>query len=230
MNLDLFGRDTPGTCERMGPCAFVLRGFALSDAATLLQAVDDIAARAPFRRMVTPNGHMTSAALTNCGTLGWTSDRCGYRYDAIDPVSGKPWPTMPTPFYRLARDAAQVAGMGVFRPDACLINLYLPDSHLSLHQDKNECDFSAPIVSVSLGMSAIFLFGGRQRGERALRVPLHHGDVALWGGEDRLRYHGILSLEGGSHPLLGARRINLTFRKAGHPRSAPSGAVSRHVP
>ncbi|MFA7666017.1 MAG: DNA oxidative demethylase AlkB [Burkholderiaceae bacterium] len=213
--LDLFPEPAPGEVERMGPCAFVLRGFALPAVAGLLPAVAAIEARAPFRAMITPGGFTMSVALTNCGALGWTSDRRGYRYSRVDPDSARPWPAMPAVFSALARSAAAEAGFDGFEPDACLLNRYLPGARLSLHQDRNERDFDAPIVSVSLGMTAVFLFGGHARGDRAARVSLRHGDVAVWGGEDRLRYHGVLPLKGEPHPLLGGQRINFTFRKAG---------------
>ncbi|WP_247364807.1 DNA oxidative demethylase AlkB [Ralstonia pseudosolanacearum] len=193
----------------------VLRGFALAEATALLAAIDDIARQAPFRHMVTPGGFEMSVALTNCGALGWTSDRRGYRYAARDPQTGQPWPPLPDCFLRLARDAAAAAGFPGFTPDACLINRYVPGARLSLHQDKDEQDYGAPIVSVSLGMPAMFLWGGHRRTDKTLRVPLFHGDVVVWGGPDRLRYHGVLPLKEAAHPLLGAQRINLTLRRAG---------------
>jgi alkylated DNA repair protein (DNA oxidative demethylase) len=156
-----------------------------------------------------------SLAMTNCGRLGWISDRRGYRYGELDPETGRPWPPMPAVFERLAQAAAAEAGYEGFVPDACLVNRYEPGTRLSLHQDKDERDYGAPIVSVSLGMPATFLFGGLARGDKAARVPLGHGDVVVWGGPDRLRYHGVLPLEDRPHALLGSRRINLTFRKAG---------------
>lgn len=156
-----------------------------------------------------------SVALTNCGTLGWVTDQTGYRYDAINPVSGFPWPPMPESFLRLATAAAAEAGFTSFVPDACLINRYEPGARLSLHQDRNERDFDQPIVSVSLGLPAVFLFGGKRRADASLRVRLTHGDVVVWGGPARLSYHGVLPLKEGHHPLVGSRRINLTFRKAG---------------
>jgi alkylated DNA repair protein (DNA oxidative demethylase) len=214
VNGDLFA-DFRGRRETLGARAWVLRGFALSQAATLLAAVDEIQRTAPFRHMLTPGGFKMSVALTNCGPLGWTTDRRGYRYTRIDPETGCSWPRMPQTFAELARVAASEVGFADFVPDACLMNRYLPGSKMSLHQDKDERDFTAPIVSVSLGMSAIFLFGGRERAARATRIPLHHGDVVVWGGEDRLRYHGVLRLDGEPHPLLGEQRINLTLRKAG---------------
>ena len=214
MTRDLFA-DYPGDREAIGPRAWVLRGFALPWAAELLAAVEQVQHVSPFRHMMTPGGFKMSVALTNCGPLGWTTDRRGYRYVAIDPETGRPWPRMPRTFVQLAGVAASAVGFADFAPDACLMNRYLPGSKMSLHQDKDERDFNAPIVSVSLGMSAVFLFGGHERKHLAQRVGLQHGDVVVWGGEDRLRYHGVLRLEGEAHPLLGAQRINLTFRKAG---------------
>lgn len=216
MTPDLFGSASEvGARQPLGAQACVLRGFALQDVDALLAGIELLAREAPFRQMVTPGGHTMSVALTNCGALGWTSDRRGYRYASLDPASSRPWPPMPAPFADLARRAARAAGFEDFEPDACLVNRYLPGARLSLHQDRNERDFSAPIVSVSLGLPAVFLFGGNARTDRAARVPLFHGDVAVWGGADRLRFHGVLPLEPGEHPLLGAQRINLTFRKAG---------------
>ncbi|MCD9229847.1 DNA oxidative demethylase AlkB [Ralstonia pseudosolanacearum] len=214
---DLFADHAPADDRRiaLGEAAVVLRGFALAEATALLAAIDDIARQAPFRHMVTPGGFEMSVALTNCGALGWTSDRRGYRYAARDPQTGQPWPPLPDCFLRLARDAATAAGFPGFTPDACLINRYVPGARLSLHQDKDEQDYGAPIVSVSLGMPAMFLWGGHRRTDKTLRVPLFHGDVVVWGGPDRLRYHGVLPLKEAAHPLLGAQRINLTLRRAG---------------
>ena len=200
--------------EQLGPGAVVLRGFAGSDDAALLAALQDVIAQAPLRHMVTPGGFRMSIAMTNCGAFGWVTDTTGYRYDAVDPQSGRNWPRMPDSFLRLAKGAAAQAGFGGFVPDACLINRYEPGARLSLHQDKNERDFRAPIVSVSLGIPAVFGFGGSKRADRVTRVALAHGDVVVWGGPDRLRYHGVLPLKAGHHPSVGAHRINLTFRKA----------------
>jgi alkylated DNA repair protein (DNA oxidative demethylase) len=199
--------------EPLGPGAAVLRGFATSAADVLLAGVREVAARAPFRHMVTPGGYRMSAAMTNCGDLGWVTDRSGYRYDAADPESGARWPPMPAAFRRLAEDAAAAAGFVGFAPDACLINRYEPGARLTLHQDRNERDFSAPIVSASLGLPALFLFGGLKRSDRVARVPLEHGDVVVWGRPARMRYHGVSPVKAG--PLLGEHRINLTFRRAG---------------
>lgn len=212
---DLFEPDEAGRLLEFAPGAVLLRGFAVSSADALLDAVRAIAQQAPFRHMLTPGAHRMSVAMTNCGALGWISDTHGYRYNALDPQTGLPWPAMPSSFARLARQAAQRAGYAAFAPDACLINRYEPGARLTLHQDRNERDFTQPIVSVSLGLPATFLFGGLRRDERARRLALRHGDVVVWGGESRLRYHGVMELAAGEHPLIGAVRINLTLRKAG---------------
>lgn len=215
--LDLFGDDDTAQSgrEAIGPQSFVLRGFALPYVQALLQGVDAVALQSPFRHMETPGGYTMSVALTNCGRLGWTTDARGYRYTRIDPMSGLPWPDLPPAFLQLAQAAAADAGFPDFAPDACLVNRYEPGSRLSLHQDKNERDYNAPIVSVSLGMPAVFLFGGNDRQDKTARVPLLHGDVVVWGGVDRLRYHGVLPMKDLPHPTLGSRRINFTLRKAG---------------
>lgn len=215
MTDDLFAGESRGTRDAIGPQACVLRGFALPDVGELLPAIDRVQQRSPFRNMVTPGGFTMSVALTNCGRLGWTTDRNGYRYTTIDPDNEQPWPALPEPFLRLARNAAAAAEFPDFEPDACLINRYLPGSRLSLHQDRDEQDFGAPIVSASFGMSATFLFGGHKRSDKTKRTLLHHGDVVVWGGVDRLRFHGVLPLKDNPHPLLGSVRINFTFRKAG---------------
>jgi alkylated DNA repair protein (DNA oxidative demethylase) len=165
--------------------------------------------------MLTPGGFTMSVALTNCGQLGWTTDRHGYRYTSLDPQTGQPWPSMPDAFLELARAASRTTGFKGFAPDACLLNRYLPGARMSLHQDKDERDLGAPIVSVSLGIPAVFQFGGNERSDKPVRVPLFHGDVVVWGGVDRLRYHGIMPIKEERHPLLGEQRINLTFRQAG---------------
>lgn len=194
--------------------AMLLGGFALPIEVPLLAALDMVVAAAPFRHMVTPGGFTMSVAMTNCGAAGWVTDRRGYRYDANDPESGRPWPAMPAMFADLARRAAAEAGFSDFVPDACLINRYQPGARLTPHQDRNERDFGAPIVSVSLGLSAVFLWGGLSRADRARRVHLRHGDVVVWGGSARLIYHGVDTLKDGRHELTGALRYNLTFRRA----------------
>lgn len=211
---DLFDGDVVDLRDiQLAPGAMLLAGFARPLEAPLIEAVNAIIERAPFRHLVTPGGHRMSVAMTNCGRVGWVSDRTGYRYDAIDPERGQPWPQMPAVFADLAARAAAKAGFADFRPDACLINRYEPGAKLSLHQDKDELDFDAPIVSVSLGLPATFLFGGLNRNDKTARHRLTHGDVVAWGGPSRLAYHGVMPLADGEHPLLGSQRINLTFRK-----------------
>lgn len=214
MSLNLFGNH-PSEPEALIPGAVLLRGMAVARESDLIGAINHVAELAPFRHMVTPGGFEMSVAMTNCGALGWITDRTGYRYDSIDPSSWKTWPPMPGPFLELARESAAIAGFADFVPDACLINRYAPGARLTLHQDRNERDFTQPIVSVSLGLPAEFLFGGMQRSDRPLRVRLLHGDAVVWGGPARLAYHGIMPLAPGYHPLLGEYRINLTLRKAG---------------
>jgi DNA oxidative demethylase len=194
--------------------AMLLRGFAAADATALIEALRQVEAVAPFRHMVTPGGYRMSVAMTNCGQAGWVSDPKGYRYDAVDPDTGSAWPPIPGVFERLAVGAAAAAGFADFSPDVCLINRYEPGAKLSLHQDKDERDFSAPIVSVSLGLPAVFLFGGIRRSDRPRRIRLESGDVVVWGGPARKVYHGVAPLADGEHPLTGRCRINLTFRKA----------------
>ena len=201
--------------ERLGPGAVLLRRNAVAHEAALLAAIRDVIAAAPLRHMVTPGGFRMSVAMTNCGSLGWVTEESGYRYDAVDPLSGGHWPALPDAFVRIAQSAAAQAGFAGFMPDACLVNRYEPGAKMSLHQDRNERSYDAPIVSVSLGLPAVFLFGGAKRADRARRVALEHGDVVVWGGPARLRYHGVLPLKEGRHPLTGACRFNLTLRKAG---------------
>jgi alkylated DNA repair protein (DNA oxidative demethylase) len=191
----------------LGAGTAVLNGFALAVVAELVSALKAVVERAPFRNMVTPSGFRMS--------LGWVTDRTGYRYDGTDPETGLPWPAMPPVFLRLATDAAKEGGFPQFLPDACLINRYEPGARLSLHQDKNERDVEQPIVSVSLGLPAIFQFGGIERSDKATRISVIHGDVIVWGGSARLRYHGVAPLKDGQHSSLGEYRYNLTFRKAG---------------
>jgi alkylated DNA repair protein (DNA oxidative demethylase) len=192
----------------------LLRRWAKPEAIALLADLQAVLERAPLRHMLTPGGFRMSVAMSNCGALGWVSDSTGYRYDAVDPHSGQRWPAMPASFLRFSRLVAAAAGFSGFEPDACLANRYEPGARLTLHQDRNERDFSQPIVSVSLGLPAVFLFGGPKRSDRLVRVPLMHGDVIVWGGPARLRYHGVLVLRQGQHALTGSSRINLTFRRA----------------
>lgn len=198
----------------MAKGAVLLRAAALPFESDLLTALADVTAASPFRHMVTPGGRKMSVAMTNCGTAGWVSDARGYRYSASDPLTNTPWPPMPRSFLDLARSAASKAGYADFDPDACLINRYEPGARLTLHQDKDERDFACPIVSVSLGLSATFQFGGLRRNDPVMRFTMAHGDVAVWGGPSRLCFHGVLPLKDGNHESVGRLRINLTFRKA----------------
>jgi alkylated DNA repair protein (DNA oxidative demethylase) len=213
---DLFDPIVPLTLPRevMAEGALLLRGAALPFEVDILTAIQAITARSPFRHMVTPGGFVMSVAMTNCGAAGWVTDRSGYRYDALDPESGKPWPAMPASFLDLAVAAAKEAGYSNFVPDACLINRYEPGARLSLHQDKNERNFANPIVSVSLGLPATFQFGGQRRNDPVRKFALRHGDVAVWGGPSRLCYHGVPELKEGEHGTVGRMRLNLTFRGA----------------
>lgn len=198
----------------LAPGATLLGGFALPAERAILDALEGVALAAPFRHMLTPGGRRMSVAMTSCGALGWISDRKGYRYASVDPQSGSPWPAMPAAILELATASAERAGFPGFLPDACLVNRYDPGARLSLHQDRDERDFSQPIVSVSLGLPAVFLFGGERRADRVQRVSLRHGDVVVWGGPARLRFHGVLPLDDGLHALTGRHRINLTLRQA----------------
>lgn len=213
--INLFDAEPLCGVQNISSHALVLRNFALDGMPGLLDALRSVLRAAPFRTVITPGGHSMSVKLSGCGALGWVSDANGYRYSAVNPDTGKAWPAMPAALEALASRAAQAAGFSQFKPDACLINRYVAGSRMGLHQDKNERDFSAPIVSVSLGLPALFLFGGIQRSDRPARIPVFHGDVVVWGGSDRLKFHGVAALKPGDHPVMGPQRINLTFRKAG---------------
>jgi DNA oxidative demethylase len=215
MTADLFdGSEVLPAREEIAAGAMLLRGFARPIEHDLLNAIEGVIAQSPFRHMSTPGGHQMSVAMTNCGSLGWVTAQTGYRYDAIDPATGKPWPEMPPVFRELAGQAAAQAGFAGFRPEACLVNRYEPGVRLSLHQDRDEKNYDEPIVSVSLGLPATFLWGGARRADRPVRYRLVHGDVVVWGGPSRLTFHGVAPLADGEHALLGRKRINLTFRKA----------------
>lgn len=215
---DLFAEDAlqqPAGREQIGDESYVLRGYALPWIERLLPELRHVLTQAPFRQMITPGGFTMSAALSSCGALGWSTDASGYRYSPLDPRNAKPWPSMPHALRQLAAEAAADAGFDNFIPDACLINRYVPGAKMSLHQDKNERRYTAPVVSVSLGLPAIFLFGGHERSDKTRKVSLFHGDVVVWGGVDRLRFHGVMPIKEGVHPVMGPQRINLTFRTAG---------------
>ena len=215
MQADLFG-DTashlPGTRQSLGSDAAILRGFALNHAEVLLTEIANVTQTAPFRHLETRSGQM-SVAMSNCGVTGWVSDRSGYRYDPVDPLRGAAWPAMPAVFQLVACQAAAAMGFPDFQPDACLINRYVPGTKLSLHQDRDEHDAVAPIVSVSLGIPAVFLWGGASRTTRPQRIALFHGDVVVWGGPSRMTFHGVDTVPVAAHPLTGQVRYNLTFRK-----------------
>ncbi|MDC7676077.1 DNA oxidative demethylase AlkB [Asticcacaulis machinosus] len=210
MTFDLFEDGRP---ESMGDGAVLLRAFAQAQATDLVEAIDVLAEVAPFRHLMTPGGKAMSAAMTNCGAQGWVSDRRGYRYEASDPATGKFWPAMPPTFHALAVRAAQATGYNGFDPDVCLINRYEPGAKMSLHQDRDEPDQSQPIVSVSLGLEAVFLWGGTERSSNVRKIILRHGDVFVFGGRSRLYFHGIAPLKAGDFPGVGQRRLNLTFRR-----------------
>lgn len=212
--MDLFEQLLPSKQEIIKD-VYLLKGLALENEALILADLAQVIVQAPLRHMITPGGFAMSVAMTNCGDLGWVTDRQGYRYTSHDPVSNQPWPVMPTSFKQLATEAANQAGFKGFEPDACLINQYKIGARMSLHQDKNELDFKQPVVSVSFGIPAVFQFGGLARADKTIKIPLNHGDVVVWGGEARLRYHGVLPLKENHHPALGDYRINMTFRKAG---------------
>ena len=212
MTGDLFASLQP-PLEEFQPGAFVLRNFFTQPDEAFVATLDSLLDAAALRHMITPGGFRMSVAMSSCGEYGWVSDRRGYRYESTDPETGRPWPSMPPQWSMLASVAAARCGFTEFLPDACLINSYLPGARMSLHQDRNERDFAQPIVSVSLGLPATFLFGGESRVDKTVRVPLAHADVVVWGGPARLRFHGVLPLKEGRHAVLGSQRINLTFRK-----------------
>lgn len=213
---DLFDINDPESVwqESLGPGSTWIHGFLVAQAVPVMADIARVVARAPYRHLSTPGGKRMSVAMSNCGTEGWVSDRAGYRYQATDPQTGDPWPAMPQRLQELARQAAQACGYQHFEPDVCLINHYAPGARMGLHQDRDESDLTAPIVSFSLGLPATFIWGGGQRTGTTRRIMLRHGDAVVWGGEDRLRFHGVAPLKDGEHALTGRARINLTFRQA----------------
>lgn len=216
MTGDLFaGLARDPSVETITGGALLLRAFVdEEEAAALMAAIDKVLAASPLRHMQTPGGFRMSVAMSNCGQFGWVTDRRGYRYQSLDPLAERDWPAMPEAFAALAARASAAAGFAGFAPDACLINRYEPGARMSLHQDKNELDMDQPIVSVSLGLPATFLFGGMARTDKPQRMRLESGDVVVWGGPARLAFHGVDPLRDGEHPLTGRCRYNLTFRRA----------------
>jgi len=208
---ELFGGEA-GAPVSLGAGISLLRSFA--DSARLMPLVERVARAAPFRHLVTPGGQAMSVAMTNCGPLGWVSDRSGYRYDPRDPLTNRDWPRMPAEFLELALNAAARGGFPDFAPDACLVNRYVPGSRLTAHRDADEQNFAQPIVSVSLGLPANFAFYGLTRGGKGRGVALGDGDVLVWGGPSRLVYHAVRPIKPGTHPVTGGFRYNLTFRHA----------------
>jgi DNA oxidative demethylase len=217
MTPDLFESHPPEltAVQTLAPGALLLRGFACGQDAAMQAAFEAITSQSHLRHLVIPGGHSMSVAMSNCGALGWVSSQAGYRYTAIDPLSGQPWPAIPALWRELAIAAATQAGYADFQPDACLVNQYGPGAKMGLHQDRDEQDFSQPIVSVSLGLPAIFLFGGLKRSDKPQRIAVSHGDVVVWGGPVRLAFHGVAPLADGMHSVWGPKRVNLTFRCAG---------------
>ena len=212
-SLDLFAPPTPEPIA-VGPDAWLLKGFAHAQADDLIAQIGQIEQQTAFRHQVTPGGHAMSSAQCSCGTYGWITDKRGYRYTTEDPLTDKPWPAMPASFRELAARAAAEVGFDGFDPQSCLINRYQTGAGMGLHQDKDEQDLAAPIVSVTLGAPITFLFGGLLRAEKPSRWLLEHGDVVVWGGVSRLYFHGVAPLgKRASHAATGAVRYNLTFRR-----------------
>ncbi|GGC10653.1 alpha-ketoglutarate-dependent dioxygenase AlkB [Marinobacterium zhoushanense] len=195
--------------------AWLFRGYARAQASEIVEAVRSVLRQAPLRQMQVPGGHWMSVRTSSCGDKGWVSDSRGYRYACEDPLTGRAWPAIPPLLLELAVSGAARAGFAAFEPDACLINCYQPGAKMGLHQDRDEKDLDAPIVSLSFGLPATFMFGGLTRRGSVKRFPLLHGDMLVWGGPSRMVYHGVAPLQAGEHPMLGAWRVNLTFRRAG---------------
>jgi len=211
--MDLFS-DELDKQVKLAEGAVWLRGFALPEADALWALVSAHLATHPPQQMMTPMGYPMSVKTTSLGDYGWVGNATGYGYARLNPVTNQPWPPIPTLLLSLAQRAANAAGYADYCPDTCLINLYQTGAKMGLHQDKDELDFTQPIVSVSLGVPATFLFGGAKRTDKTAKIPLTHGDVVVWGGASRRYFHGVNAVKLGQHPLLGALRCNLTFRKA----------------
>lgn len=211
--MDLFDDQLPKK-TRIAEGAYWLRGHALPAADLLWAELRKHFATYPPQQMFTPMGYKMSVRSTSMGDAAWVGTKKGYGYASIDTAINQALPPLPSTFLSLANHAATEAGYNDFTPDSCLINCYDIGSKMGLHQDKDERDFNQPIVSVSLGIPATFLFGGAKRSDKPTQIPLTHGDVVVWGGASRLFYHGVQTIKPNKHPLLGELRCNLTFRKA----------------
>lgn len=210
--MDLFSEQHPALVP-LAEGACWLPGFALPVMDALWPGLQQHLSEHPPQQMMTPMGLM-SVRTSSMGNWGWMGSEQGYGYSRLNPVTRLPWPAIPPAILQLAAAAALKAGYPGFVPDSCLINVYEPGSKMGLHQDKDEMDFSQPIISVSLGIPATFLFGSAKRSDKPIKIPLQHGDVVVWGGASRRFYHGVAQMKANTHPLIGAQRINLTLRKA----------------
>ena len=208
---DLFAPPAGAATVTLLPEVVLLREFVAT--APLLEQIARIAALAPFRRLRTPGGGRMSVAMTNCGPVGWHSDASGYRYVDRDPESGRPWPGIPEEFAALALAAATAAGFARFAPDCCLVNRYAVGTQMGTHRDFDELDLRQPIVSVSIGLPAVFVWRGATRSSPPLAVRVIDGDVLVWGGQARAGYHGVRRLAAPAHAAADAFRYNLTFRR-----------------
>lgn len=208
----------PQTTVLLAEGAMVLRRFATPVVVALMEGVEAVVAQSPLRRLIVPNGRPMRIEMTNCGLVGWVNIDGRYRYSRVDPLTGRSWPGMPATFRRIAGAAASAAGYPDFQPAVCIINRYAVGADLQMHQDRDDTQDRQPVVSVSLGLPAIFHFGGQGRGEKPLTIPLDDGDVVVWGGASRMHRHGVAPVAPGVHPRTGAYRYNLTFRTAKIPR------------
>ena len=211
MQNDLFSTIAP-EIEELFPGVFLFRSYVNEQ--DFMEAVISTTKKIPFRHMITPGGKKINVSGTSMGDCGWYSDRRGYRYERIDPITGNNWPKIPKNISSVVSNAAKKVGFGGFIPDSCFINCYKPGVALTAHIDQDEVDFSQPIVSVSLGVSAIFQIFGEKRNGKVINIPLHSGDLLIFGGTARKFYHGVKKLKDQTHPLTNNLRINLTFRRA----------------
>jgi len=197
------------THEEIFPGAVLMRSLALPQDNEFFTAAEAIIAARPLHHTTTPSGLPMGVMVTDCGD----SRAFANRWDTANPERMRLWPPMPPLLRDFAIRCAVRSGFPQFRPDACHINRYQAGTKLGLHQDRHECDWTQPIVSLSFGLECIFLLGGLQRTDKPRRILLEHGDVIVWGGPSRMRFHGVQPLKPGHHPLTGPYRYNLTFRK-----------------